>query len=107
MIAALGWAGSALVVLSLVQTDVRRLRQISLASALVLGAFNLLVVIPSMIALNVVLAFVNTYHLLVNRRRTLRAPVADPNELQPSNVEGAVRCDSAHEEFGSRQLVGR
>lgn len=42
----------------------RRLRTLSLAASIVLLAFNVVVGIPSMIALNVVLLTVNGYHLL-------------------------------------------
>lgn len=60
----LGWLGSFLVVLSLAQRDVRRLRQVSLASAVVLLCFNLVIGIASMVALNVALVLINTYRLL-------------------------------------------
>jgi hypothetical protein len=67
VIAALGWVGSALVVASLTQLDVRRLRQLNLAAAVVLGIFNIAVGIASMIALNAVLAAINGYHLRPRR----------------------------------------
>jgi hypothetical protein len=92
MTAALGWIGSALVVISLVQTDLRRLRQIGLLSAIVLGAFNLMVAIPSMIALNAVLAVVNSYHLLPTRR-LITTPRAEASEQSVSD-EG---IDAIHE----------
>lgn len=64
MISMLGWLGSALVVASLVQHDVRRLRQVNLAACVALAIFNMALGIVSMIALNIVLAGVNGYHLL-------------------------------------------
>lgn len=92
MTVALGWIGSALVVISLGQTDVRRLRQISLTAAFVLGVFNLAIGIPSMIALNAVLVAVNGYHLL-GGRRSMTAPRADPSELSASEES----VDTIHE----------
>ncbi len=68
MIAVLGWFGSALVVGSLIQRDVRRLRQLNLAAAVALGIFNVVLGIWSMIVLNVALATVNSFHLLRERR---------------------------------------
>ena len=64
MIEFMGWLGSGLVVASLLQSDVRRLRQINLAASIALGIFNVALGIGSMIALNVVLASVNGYYLL-------------------------------------------
>lgn len=81
MIAALGWIGSVLVVASLAQRDVRRLRQVNLAAAVVLGVFNIAVGIASMIALNVVLATINAYHLRPrgqNRRTSARRSSSEP-----------------------------
>lgn len=83
LIVAVGWVGSGLVVLSLVQRDVRRLRQVNLAASAVLGVFNVTVGLPSMIALNVVLAAVNGYHLVAEARSaeqtaTGREPVRVP-----------------------------
>lgn len=68
MIAALGWVGSGLVVMSLTQGDIRRLRQVNLAASAVLGVFNIALGISSMIVLNAVLAGVNGYHLIRRRR---------------------------------------
>lgn len=88
---ALGWVGSALVVLSLTQRDVRRLRQISCASAVALGAFNVLVGIPSMIVLNAVLLIVNCSHLLSGAKGD------EPNRLvvdvSPRRQPSMSACD--------------
>jgi hypothetical protein len=64
MIAVLGWLGSSLVVTSLIQRDIYRLRQVNLAASVALFFFNLALGIWSMIALNIVLAAINGYHLL-------------------------------------------
>ena len=68
--AALGWIGSGLLVVSLTQRDLRRLRAINLAASLVLLAFNLTIGLGSMIALNIVLAVVNGYWLIADGRTT-------------------------------------
>lgn len=60
----LGWSGSILVVLSLTQSSLRRLRLINLAASLIHLAFNLILGIVPMIALNVALASINSYFLL-------------------------------------------
>lgn len=70
MIAAMGWLGSGLVVTSLIQRDINRLRQVNLAASVALVIFNLALGIWSMIVLNIVLAAVNGYHLLMRRLRS-------------------------------------
>lgn len=89
MIALLGWLGSVLVVASLVQHDIRRLRQVNLAASAALGAFNLALGIVSMIALNAVLAGVNGYHLLKGRTDSERADRPAPTDTVVTTVPGA------------------
>lgn len=89
-VAALGWVGSALVVLSLAQRDVRRLRQVGLASAILLLAFNLIIGIASMVALNVALVAVNAYRLL--HLGSGGGPAASPSALPvPETPRGPVQ----------------
>jgi len=71
-IAAIGWIGSALVVISLMQTNLGRLRMLSLAASLLLGGFNLALGIGPGIALNVALVMINGYHLLTEYTRDRR-----------------------------------
>ncbi|MFK5635231.1 MULTISPECIES: hypothetical protein [unclassified Ornithinimicrobium] len=59
----LGWVGSAVLVVSLLQTRVLRLRWINLAGCLVLIVFNALVEVWPMVGLNVVLAVINVVYL--------------------------------------------
>jgi len=63
----LGWSGSVLVVLSLTQSNLRRLRRVNLAASLLHLAFNLILGIMPMIALNLVLTGINSYYLLADR----------------------------------------
>ena len=59
----LGWAGSALLVYSLLQERVLRFRLLNLGAALVLVAFNAAVAVWPMVAMNVVIAAINAWHL--------------------------------------------
>ncbi|GAA2526937.1 hypothetical protein [Pilimelia columellifera] len=58
-----GWAGSALVVWSLLQARILRLRAYNLIGGLLLVAFNAAVSLWSMVALNVALSAINVWHL--------------------------------------------
>ncbi|HEU4490488.1 MAG TPA: hypothetical protein VFR74_06420 [Jiangellales bacterium] len=65
----IGWAGSALVVWSLLQTRILRLRTFSLAGSLVLLVYNAVLEVWPMVGLNLMLAAINAVHL----RRLLRS----------------------------------
>ncbi len=65
---ALGWAGSALLIYSLLQTRVLRFRVLNLVAAVVLVVFNALIGVWSMVAMNTVIAVINVWHV----RRLLR-----------------------------------
>jgi hypothetical protein len=56
---AIGWAGSALLVWSLLQTQVLRLRLLNTVGAIVLVGYNLLIVAWPMVALNAVIIVIN------------------------------------------------
>lgn len=60
---ALGWVGSAILVVSLLQTQLLRLRVINLVGCLVLIAYNGLAHVWPMVGLNVVLAVINVVQL--------------------------------------------
>ncbi|MDY7103314.1 MAG: hypothetical protein S0880_19190 [Actinomycetota bacterium] len=83
----IGWIGSALVVLSLTQRNLRRLRQVNLVASLVLLTFNLIVAIPSMVALNVVLATVNIRHLVQDRRGGIDREVDERPDGEPGGPD--------------------
>lgn len=59
----LGWVGSGLIVLSLLQRDLTRLRIINIVACIVLIVFNAVLGIGSMVALNLVLVAVNAWYL--------------------------------------------
>ncbi|GAA2833120.1 YgjV family protein [Kribbella solani] len=58
-----GWGGSALVVLSLLQTRILRLRILNLVGCVILVAFNAIVGVWPMVGMNAVLAVINVVHL--------------------------------------------
>lgn len=58
-----GWTGSAVLVVSLLQTRVLRLRLINLVGCLVLIGYNAVVGVWPMVGLNVVLAVINVVYL--------------------------------------------
>jgi len=61
---AIGWAGSALLVFSLLQTRVLRFRVLNLTACVVLAFFNAAIGVWPMAAQNVVLAAINVYFLV-------------------------------------------
>lgn len=61
---AVGWAGSALLVFSLLQARVLRFRTLNLVACLVLVFFNAMIGVWPMAAMNVVLAAINVYFIL-------------------------------------------
>ena len=58
-----GWAGSALLVWSLLQTRILRLRALNLLGCLILIGYNAAVRVWPMVGLNVVLALINLWYL--------------------------------------------
>jgi len=67
---ALGWAGSAVLVWSLLQTQLRRLRVINLIGCAVLIVYNLANQVWPMVGLNIVLAAINiTYLVRMSREK--------------------------------------
>ena len=63
-----GWVGSAVLVVSLLQTNLHRLRWINLVGCLVLIGYNGLVGVWPMVGLNVVLAAINVWYLVRGHR---------------------------------------
>lgn len=60
---AIGWVGSAVLVVSLLQTQLLRLRSINLVGCLVLIGYNAALAVWPMVGLNVVLALINIVYL--------------------------------------------
>ncbi|HEX6686592.1 MAG TPA: hypothetical protein VF062_27720 [Candidatus Limnocylindrales bacterium] len=61
---ALGWAGSVVLVWSLLQARILRLRVLNLIGSLILLVFNALIEVWPMVALNTVLAGINIFYLV-------------------------------------------
>jgi hypothetical protein len=61
---ALGWGGSALLIFSLLQSRVLRLRALNLMACLILIVFNGLLGIWPMVAMNVVLSLINLWFIV-------------------------------------------
>jgi hypothetical protein len=59
----IGWGGSALVVVSLLQTRILRLRVLNLVGCVVLVGFNAAIEVWPMVGMNAVLAVINAVHL--------------------------------------------
>ena len=64
----IGWAGSAILVVSLLQTNLHRLRWINLVGCVILVGYNAVLGVWPMVGLNVVLAGVNAWHLVRGMR---------------------------------------
>ena len=64
----IGWAGSAILVVSLLQTNLHRLRWINLVGCVILVGYNAVLGVWPMVGLNVVLAGVNAWHLVRDMR---------------------------------------
>ena len=60
---ALGWAGSALLIFSLMQARVLRFRVLNLVACVILVVFNALLEIWPMVAMNVVLSAINLWFI--------------------------------------------
>ena len=68
---ALGWFGSALLIYSLIQARILRLRILNTVACLILIVFNLMIGVWPMVAMNVVLAAINLYFIIkLLRERT-------------------------------------
>lgn len=75
---AVGWLGSALLIFSILQPDIRRLRWLNLAASVVLTAYNLLIPAWPMVAMNVAVAAINVYYLAAEHRRQRSAAADEP-----------------------------
>jgi hypothetical protein len=80
---ALGWAGSALLVFSLLQARVLRFRVLNLIACLILTTFNAILLIWPMVAMNVVLSAINLWFI-----RRLLAERSDENAYEVLEVAG-------------------
>lgn len=108
LLTAIGWGGSALVVLSLLQTRVRRLRWLNLTGAVVLAGYNLALAVWPMVALNVVVAVVNAVQLvrLLGSRRDERTYQVVPVVADDAFLSDLVRTHRADTTRGAADLDG-
>jgi len=73
VIEALGWIGSALLVASILQTRMRRLRILSLIACGLLTWYNAIIGVWPMIAVNATIGLINAYFLVQGPRQDRRA----------------------------------
>lgn len=83
LIEIIGWLGSLLLVVSLLQAQMMRLRVLNLIAALVLVGYNAAVETWPMVGMNAAVAVIDVYFIIVLRREAGRpdpAGVAHPGE---------------------------
>ncbi len=124
---ALGWVGSAILVWSLLQTQLLRLRVINLVGCVVLIAYNAIVGVWPMVGLNVVLAIINIWYLMRTARErhdsavfevlevdgddtflrhVLRVHEADILEFNPTFVHEPFGTDTAYLVLRGDETIG-
>jgi hypothetical protein len=82
---AVGWIGSALLVWSLLQTRILRLRALNLIGCFILIGFNAMLRVWPMVGLNVVLAIINVYYLQKMLRTRHDADTYTVVEVRPDD----------------------
>lgn len=107
----IGWTGSALLVWSLLQTSLLRLRALNLVGCLVLIGFNAALGVWPMVGLNVVLAVINIWYLatMLTRRhdeRAYRVVEVRPGDEILAHVLSVHRDDIARFNPGFRWAPG-
>lgn len=81
----LGWAGSGLLVFSVMQARILRLRALNLIACVILVIFNGLLEIWSMVAMNVALAAINLYFLVKLLRERHDEKAFEVLEVSPTD----------------------
>lgn len=69
-----GWFGSALLVLSLLQSRMYSMRVLNLIAAVVLIGYNTVLAVWASVAMNVAVAAIDVFYLVVWRRQQVREP---------------------------------
>lgn len=94
---ALGWAGSALLVFSLLQARVLRFRVLNLVACVILTVFNGLIEVWPMVAMNVVLAAINLWFIrrLLAERGDMAAYEVLAVEAQDTYLRHFLKVHSA------------
>ena len=78
-----GWTGSALLIVSLLQARMMRLRGLNLVASLILVAFNWALGVWPMVAMNAVVAIIDLVHM-IRLRAARKGAVAVDGETVPS-----------------------
>ncbi|MFJ4222951.1 hypothetical protein [Microbacterium sp. NPDC089695] len=86
-----GWAGSALLITSLMQPTISRLRWVNLGASTLLMAYNLLLGSAPMVALNVTLIAINVVYLIRGARAARTARAETTSTPIPDSTEASVR----------------
>ena len=85
-----GWAGSALLIVSILQPTISRLRWLNLGASALLMGYNLMLGSAPMVALNITLIAINCWYLFVytrSARAAARARTADADGLSEEASE--------------------
>lgn len=91
-VSTVGWIGSALLVVSILQSNLARLRWLSLTAAVVLTVYNGVIGIWPMIAMNIAVALINVIYLADLGRRQGLETVENLDDAQESQ-------NGSHEQF--------
>ncbi|PRA82338.1 hypothetical protein [Microbacterium sp. MYb66] len=85
-----GWAGSALLIVSILQPTISRLRWLNLGASAMLMAYNLMLGSAPMVALNITLIAINCWYLFVYTRSARAARV------RPAVADGPSEASERH-----------
>lgn len=85
-----GWAGSLLLVVSLLQSKMLRLRILNLTASVILVAYNLVVGVWPMAAMNAAVVFINITQIVRIQRATPQLPV-DLTPVESADIRNSQR----------------
>lgn len=80
LLGALGWGGSALLVVSLLQSKLTRLRVLNLISCVLLVVYNIALSVWPMAAMNAALLVINGFYLVREARKGTPSAASSPQE---------------------------
>lgn len=84
-----GWAGSALLIVSLLQPTILRLRWVNLGASALLMSYNLLLGSAPMVALNITLILINCWYLFRAARAARMAGATSETTSETSELSEA------------------
>ncbi|MGO4533697.1 hypothetical protein [Leifsonia sp. 2MCAF36] len=93
-LAILGWAGSVLLVVSLLQSRMLTLRILNLIAAVLLTAYTAALAVWPSVAMNAAVALINTYYIAAPRLRRIRPVV--PGSAMKGDVKEIGTRDPVH-----------